>query len=310
MGDVNANKSLVSDVFDAVVTHTNCSDGRACAALFLHAGVDPGDIYFVTAGEPYKADLLALLKGKRVVLADVSPADAKNFDLLKAAVASLVILDHHASAHEHFSGRPEFRYSDTVSGCAMVLEYLDKLSQGGKCPNLEHQLAQLDRRVFEHISKRDTFTFESGSPTWAWSLSLYAILYHDYANNLDAAEHILLVATSEEAYSHVTTDPYHAVAELERNCGELKSRAVVHDDHVAVDLSDNVALRAAISEGGHRLADAHKLPIVMYKGLEKGQHRYSVRGPDARVWAERHGGGGHDEAAAYATPQVISQQSV
>jgi hypothetical protein len=158
----------------------------------------------------------------------------------------------------------------------------------------------INKTVIGRISERDTFTFSSDESR-EWSLRLYDHLYQTCYTNEDAVEAILQVCTDKECYDYIST--YKTVEILNANIEiirEIMKPVRMFEWNVFfIDLSDKRDMFSAISEGGHLLSTETNANIVFYKGVMKGHHALSIRGPDARKIAERYGGGGHECAAGF-----------
>jgi len=266
--------------FDLVIVHSDCPDGF-CAAWLCHLAAGGRRVEYVQAAY---GDAPPDVSGRRVLVADFSyPRDV--LDAMAETAASLLVLDHHATAAEALEGAEYAIFDMDRSGAGLVL---DVVHGGGRA--LPHT-----RWVARYVEDRDLWRgrLPQSDACGEYLHSLPRRGPDDFAAWTTAAWQ---GRDSAALYGRVlcrVRDQY-----VEELSGQAVECAVPGTGHV---LPCVCAPRRWRSQLLHAVASAHPSGRALgWYPRGDGRVDYSLRGTEGhpvRDLAEALGGGGHDLAA-------------
>lgn len=255
------------------VYHANCPDGimSAIVASLAHPG-----IYLYPASDRLNPPPSELIDGKEVLIADFSYPLPVMEDIASRA-ANVVLLDHHASAEKALGHLPYCVFDNSKSGAQVCWDFF---FPGQQQPILLQAVGEADRGMCELPFTREVMTLAEVLPfdPEAW-LDLAIRL----ENNMDAE---LAGAAAIAAWRSAKIDCLLKKAFLTEIGGHIVP---------AINACDFK------SELGRRLAVNNPFAAV-FSGSD-GKWYISLRssnaGLDVAQIAEKYGGGGHRNAAAF-----------
>ncbi len=260
------------------IFHANCPDGimSAIVASLAHPG-----IRLHAASDRLNPPPRELIDGKEVLIADFSYPLSVMQDIASRA-ASVVLLDHHASAEKALKHLPYCVFDQNKSGAQVCWDFF---FPGQTQPILLQAVGEADRGLCELPFTRDVMTLAEVLPfeTEAW---------------LDLA--IRLENNMEEELAGAGAVAAWRSAKIDRLLG--KSFLTEIGGHIvpAINSCDFK------SELGRRLAVKNPFAAV-FSGSD-GKWYISLRssnaGLDVSEIAESHGGGGHRNAAAFVSDRA------
>lgn len=272
-----------------VVYHAGCNDGFT-AALVLYYLLGPKAWY-----RAFRYDdplVLEEFRAKHVVVVDFSFRRPQLL-ALKEVAASLLVLDHHASAERDLEGLPWCHFQKGISGAHLVLDSF--------APALPRSVP-LDalRWLVAYTEDRDL---------WTWGLS--------DSRAINAALHLwprtnFALWTRRLSYGipmlkdRLITEGDALLAQSDQLITFIAKGARARDfmGHTALEVNSTVFW----SELGALLSQ--RAPIAIIWGQQgNGTYRYELRTRrediDLSALASHHGGGGHPKAAGFISTERV-----
>jgi len=260
-----------------IVYHDNCHDGITAlwCAKQSHEWAD-GEPY---AGKHGEGPDLERLRGAHVLIVDFSWKRPELQAVAKVA-ASLVVLDHHASAEAELKDFPGCTFDMNRSGAGLTW---DVLHPGKPRP-----------RLVDYVEDRDLWLFKL-----PFSREVHAAC-NCYPTTLEVRSKLMQVDIDVLGNDGAAILRYHDKL-VESACRHV-TREVIAGFDVPSIACPTVEL---ISDVGHRLSIGEPFAAT-YMTDEKGTRHYSLRsdgeGQDVGVIATSLGGGGHKHAAGFRAP--------
>lgn len=256
-----------------VLYHANCSDGF-CAAWICHRFHPDAEFIPVQYDQPAPD-----VTGRNVLILDFS-YPRQQLLAMKAAAASLHVLDHHKTAEQELAGLDFCVFDQTKSGGRLMWEWFWFL---------RHQPSPW---LVDYTEDRDL---------WKWQLpnsrELNAYL-RTRPQTFDEWERLSEVTESEmanfvDAGAAILSDQANTVAAHVRNAYEIEL-----DGHRVLCVNATTL----ISEIAGELAKGRPFGVA-WQERAPGERIYSLRsrdgGVDVSEIAKAHGGGGHRNAAGF-----------
>lgn len=212
------------------------------------------------------------------------PADVTT--QLVARAESVMVLDHHSTNREVIAAYPGWQYSDTHSGSVMAWQYFH--------PNTPLPL------LFKYVEEDDlwNFTLPNSKTIRRW-VNIQPMTFKRWDAMVTAFEdpaQLAEITRTAQAYEEYFN---HFVEEYAQ-----KAERVLFEGIETLAVQAPSFLRHDV---GHRLTTL-KGPLGIVWRLEGAGIRCSLRGDgtiDVAALAERHGGGGHHNAAAFLIPHTL-----
>lgn len=272
---------------DILITHKNCPDGMACAAI-ARVENPKCKIYYCEHGDKVPHEKL---KNKNVVIADFSFAREELLAINEVA-ESLQVLDHHKSVEQDLAGLEFCHFDMNKCGSMLLWDYFN--------PN------QNPPKFLQHIQDRDI---------WEWKLPDSK----EFLEGLDMSDWELedwseaIANPNPEKLSQLTKNGKIAIQYkkmiLEKTMRNAFEANIELEDEVVTLWAVNSAVLG--SDLGHLLANLpkNKSQIGVVFSLEKEGHwKFGLRSideVDTIKIAKFFGGGGHKNASAFRSKKYV-----
>lgn len=225
-----------------------------------------------------------------IIFCDVTP-NLTDLDNLVMNGTRVTILDHHASFAEHILNRYDnfdnfqLVYDPNRSGCVLAYEYCARAN--GRLPGTSVPL------ILQYVQDRDLWTWElESSREVNAGLGTYPKTFADWYK---ASEDLIQVANVGKAILSHKTQICSMIAEQVQNMG--RGIALLNCTAYWSEVAD-VVLRSGYGT------------VFLYSIRRDGKRKWSVRGNNARAYAEEFGGGGHDRAAGFVDDGELESSEV
>ena len=278
-----------------VIYHSPCTDGFAsalCAHLYAQQSGSTIRFYpakYLEAGKVDQTLLSQLDKSSRVLIVDFS-YPLSFMQHLQTQVASLILLDHHATAERDLKHLPHCFFDMKRSGATLAWDYF--------FPN------QTPPRLFQYVEDRDLWTF-SHPESRDFCASFYSTVpfdFDEYAsflrrengrwvdNETRITEYIEKGRVIGSYIASVVNDKIHRVSVMTLTNG--KTLALLN----AIDF---------ISELGEALGKLYDYALLFNYEISDRIWKVSLRADKTKThnscgnFARKFGGGGHPAAAGF-----------
>ena len=272
----------MAEHIDMVIYHGGCSDGfGACWAA--HKILGGRAEYFAASHGGPPPDV----KGKNVAIVDFSYDLATTRRMIEDA-SSLVILDHHKTAHERLNELPQLQFDNDHSGAILSWNYFHP----GKEPP----------RFLKYIEDRDLWKWEmpySKEFSAAFDMVPFEFDSFDLFEDDSVVDDAITRGKYILAYSKTV---------IKKICEKAQPR-IWRGKKVSVVNSSHWQ-----SEIGNKLAQDCDIAIIWYFSHEEHKTRVSCRSfheeIDVTEIAQAFGGGGHKKAAGFELPQGVNIEDI
>ena len=281
-----------------VLSHRD-SDGRFAAyaaQLYLRNQVRISSVKFIEVqyNEPFPLDIESLTKDDHIYILDFA-YDRETMDAVYAKVGKLQVLDHHETAQEALRDAPYAKFDMSKSGALLAWEYF--------FPNEEVPLICLfvhDYDLHEWKYTNHTAAFEAwlrydkvGLDWEKWDKLRTNKQYLDEALMKGSVVVDINEATIKSFINTPNNVVFNSFYSYE-SCRKI-NYAIFNGMHY---------LRNEISTV---LYESNDIDMVIGWSVRGKEVIFSVRSPDAekfsaKKFAEKYGGGGHPQAAAFGLP--------
>lgn len=265
-----------------VLYHGNCTDGFAAAYAAWKKFGDSAEYI------PQYRDTIPevdLFKDREVYVVDYS-FSKEQMESFQAVAAKFVVIDHHITAQKDVEGLHEYVFALNHSGAYLAWVYFHPDT---KVPRLIEYVSDADiwAHTLPHWEYVESYVYKE-------SVDRFTFPYFEALNN---------ELESEEGFQRVLevgkilNDAHTALVSLYANQAEK----VMFEGYEVYAIN---APREVRSEVGSMLAEKTGTFSIIFtyeKGLWKCSLR-SVKGFDVSSLAEKYGGGGHKNAAAFIVP--------
>lgn len=263
-----------------VMYHGFCTDGFGSAYAAWKKFGDKAS--YIPKDRSEKELNIDLFKDKEVYLLDYSFSLKEMLDI-EAVAKSFTVVDHHISAKEDVEKLKSFIFDNSHSGAYLSWEFFHK---NEKMP-----------RLIEYISDSDIWAHKL--PDWQ-EIESYIYRGEEDHFTFEYFDNLANELESEEGYNRAKEIGAILVSSHNHNVSIYAERAemVEFEGHNIYAVN---APREVRSELGHLLAEktnSFSLLFVYEKGKWKCSLR-SVKDFDVSGIAEKYGGGGHKNAAAF-----------
>jgi len=301
-----------------IIHHAGCSDGICAAAVIMDYFTEMGakDIQCIPA--QYGDDIPSVTEfvNKHVFIVDFSYERDLLVDINSAA-ASLIVLDHHASAEENCAGLPFAFFDVERCGAEMAWDFCTQMYD--RQWDWEHGIDETDVNHVHHDSVRGypaIVAYVADRDLWSWKLN-YSRQVSAYLESFP--RNVVWWAECIKTFTYDSPGMQRAIAEGEA-IERFKAGKVANIGSKAIDckfsnvLYEKLRVKAVNScdfqsEIGEYLLNQDDCDVAVVWFMPGNQagvvHSVRTRGLiSAKEIAVSYGGGGHHNAAGFKTSNI------
>lgn len=286
-----------SSDFDYIIYHKDCYDGIGGAFITF---LKNRDIKFIPlkAGSEFPKAYLNILKGKKVIMVDIS-FKREDTIALHSVCSKLVILDHHKTSQESLRGLEEYTIFDmNESGISLSWKFFFGYAQ--PLPAFLEYIGLRD--LWKHQTNENALYFTTGLlkenniPT----IDLYMKFYNNNDNEVNK-----MIQKGKE---------YH-ISMIERIkiivLNDIQFKWEDYNTHIIYITNNDYNI---LNEIGSYISEKYPKDIVLLCRKDTPQRNskirfclrsYSNSGPDVSIIAKKFGGGGHEHASGFILSKEI-----